>query len=189
MAKNAEERKENMVHFCIITFVRMKRSFFAILISAVLIFAVGSSQYKSFTLGAKAPVKKTLKKEVKKAVKKKPSSAPSSLKLQRAPEGKGGASSATLTGNGATQPAEAQTVTIKDFAFSPAELTVKKGSTIIWVNQDSPKHNAFSGTAGGPQGPLLATGEKYTFKAEKVGSFDYICQPHPFMKGKITVTE
>jgi plastocyanin len=66
---------------------------------------------------------------------------------------------------------------------------VKKGMTVIWVNHDSPKHNAVSETTGGPQGDLLATGEKYTFKANTVGIFDYICQLHPAMKGKLTVTE
>lgn len=84
---------------------------------------------------------------------------------------------------------ETKEVTIKDFAFSPASLTVKKGTTIVWTNLDSPQHNAFSSTKGGPEGPLLATNKKYNFKADTIGTFDYICQPHPFMKGTIVVTE
>ncbi len=83
-----------------------------------------------------------------------------------------------------------ETVTIQNFAFSPVNLTVKKGTVVTWVNQDSARHNAHSLQDGGPVGPLLGQGEKYSYTANKVGSFDYVCDPHAgFMTGKLTVTE
>src|SRR5438105_13999614 len=33
-------------------------------------------------------------------------------------------------------------IEIKDFAFSPATLTVKVGDTVTWTNQDSAPHSA-----------------------------------------------
>ncbi len=79
--------------------------------------------------------------------------------------------------------------TIKDFAFSPATLKVKKGTTVVWTNQDSVKHNAYTQTAGGPQGPLIGKGETYSYTFNQVGTFNYICQPHPYMKGVVEVVE
>lgn len=92
-----------------------------------------------------------------------------------------------------TEPTEenapSSSVTIKNFAFSPNALTVKKGTTVTWTNQDSAEHNAFSDQDGGPKGNLLKKGESYSFTFNKVGTFNYICQPHPHMKGTVTVTD
>ncbi|GEM_PF-5981269 len=83
-----------------------------------------------------------------------------------------------------------EAVTIKNFAFSPVDLTVKKGTVVTWTNEDSARHNAHSSKEGGPNGPLLGQGEKYSFTANTVGTFDYVCDPHAgFMTGKLTVTE
>lgn len=80
-------------------------------------------------------------------------------------------------------------VEIEGFAFKPSTLTVKKGTTVKWTNKDSAEHNVFSDQDGGPKGSLLAKGESYSFTFTKTGTFSYICQPHPHMKGTITVTD
>jgi plastocyanin len=80
------------------------------------------------------------------------------------------------------------TVSIENSSFSPANIKVKKGTQVTWTNKDSLQHNVFS-SDGGPQGTLLSRGESFTFTFDKVGTFTYICQPHPFMKGSVTVTE
>ncbi len=92
--------------------------------------------------------------------------------------------------SGAPQNAEAAatvTINIKDYAYSKKTVTVKKGTTIKWVNKDSMKHNAYSDKAGGPKGPLLAKGKSYSWKAKKTGTFNYYCEPHTYMKAKIIV--
>ncbi|MBJ7471863.1 MAG: cupredoxin family copper-binding protein [Solirubrobacteraceae bacterium] len=79
------------------------------------------------------------------------------------------------------------TINIKDFAFSKKTVTVKRGTTIKWVNKDTTKHNAYSDKSGGPKGKLLAKNKSYSWKAAKTGTFNYYCTPHPHMKGKIVV--
>lgn len=78
---------------------------------------------------------------------------------------------------------------IKNFAFTQKQITVKKGTKVTWTNRDEAKHNAFSKTDGGPKGNLLATGESYSFTFDTVGTFNYFCEPHPYMKASVTVVE
>lgn len=86
----------------------------------------------------------------------------------------------------ATLPARAasHTVTIKGFAFDPANLSIARGDTVDFTNMDSAPHTA-SG-ADFDTGTLKkgATGS-VTFKS--AGSFDYHCKFHGSMKGTITV--
>jgi amicyanin len=87
---------------------------------------------------------------------------------------------------------EANTVQIKDFKFNPATLTIKKGTTITWTNQDDARHNVVAqgdNASTGPKSELLGQGEKYTFTFDTVGTFEYLCEPHPYMKGSVVVTE
>lgn len=94
------------------------------------------------------------------------------------------------TSNSSSHDAEAtNSVTIQDFAFSPKSITVKAGTTVTWTNQDSVKHNVVSDSDGGPDGPLLSKGETYSYTFAKAGTYDYHCQPHPYMKGTVTVTD
>lgn len=88
-----------------------------------------------------------------------------------------------------TEEGQTASVTIKNFAFAPASITVKKGTTVTWTNEDSAEHNAFSAQDGGPKGRLLSKGESYSFTFDKVGTYSYICEPHPHMKGTVTVTD
>ncbi|MEL7657532.1 MAG: copper-binding protein, partial [Bacillota bacterium] len=39
-------------------------------------------------------------------------------------------------------PPDENTVIIKDYKFQPAEITIKSGETITWINKDSVKHTA-----------------------------------------------
>lgn len=85
----------------------------------------------------------------------------------------------------------ANAVEIKDFAFGPSKITVKKGTKVTWTNQDSAKHDvkpdqesdAFKGSE------LLAKGESYEFTFNTVGTYSYHCSPHPYMKATVEVVE
>ena len=97
----------------------------------------------------------------------------------------------TTTGNEVQQQAQGTNkVTIKDFAFSPANITVKKGTTVTWTNQDSTAHTVTE-TDGkdGPGSGNLDQGKSYSFTFNTVGTFSYDCSIHPSMTGKVTVTE
>lgn len=92
--------------------------------------------------------------------------------------------------NEATQKATAETneVSIKNFAFSPATITVKKGTTVTWTNEDSVSHTV-TGDNGGPSSELIGQGDTYTYTFNEVGTFGYHCKPHPSMVGKVVVEE
>lgn len=84
-------------------------------------------------------------------------------------------------------------VTIQDFAFGPASVTVKKGATVTWTNQDSAAHTVTQDTStpGGPgmDSKNLSNGETYSATFNTAGTFKYHCALHPNMTGSVTVTE
>lgn len=80
--------------------------------------------------------------------------------------------------------AKTHTVKIVDYAFSPQSLTINSGDTVIWTNSDSVKHTV---TGGVLDSPLLGAGESYKFTFTTKGTYDYICTPHPYMKGSVIV--
>ncbi len=76
-------------------------------------------------------------------------------------------------------------VSIKEFKFTPAEVTISQGSTVTWTNQDDVGHTVkFAFEESG----FLEKGETYSYTFNNKGNFDYECGPHPFMKGKVVVT-
>ncbi len=78
-------------------------------------------------------------------------------------------------------------VEIKGFAFNPAEITVKRGQTVRWTNDDSVPHSVKFDSF---QSPTLSNGDSYehTF-TEAPGEYNYSCAIHPYMTGQIIVTQ
>ena len=76
-------------------------------------------------------------------------------------------------------------VTIQNFSFNPATLTIKVGTTVTWTNADPMPHQIKSNTFNSA---ALNSGETFQFTFSSVGSYDYSCAIHPSMKGKIIVT-
>lgn len=88
-------------------------------------------------------------------------------------------------------PVATDRVSIKDFAFSPAAITVKKGTKVTWTNNDSTRHSISpdTETAEFKASELLSQGATYSVTFNTVGTFSYHCTPHPYMKASVTVTE
>lgn len=85
-------------------------------------------------------------------------------------------------------PAAAGTVvTIDDFAFVPATLTVKRGDTVTWTNHDEEPHTV-AANDGSFRSPGMGANGTYNFTFGTPGTFDYICSIHPFMHGTVVVT-
>jgi amicyanin len=86
-------------------------------------------------------------------------------------------------------PAVATTaVSINNFAFTPAAITVKVGATVTWTNNDEEPHTVFS-SAAGMKSPVLASNQNtYSFTFTAPGTYEYNCTIHPFMHGTVTVT-
>lgn len=83
------------------------------------------------------------------------------------------------------------TVILDDLAFMTEELTVKKGTTVTWENRDTARHdiNFTDAAMDSADSELFGQGETYEYTFDEVGTFDYSCTPHPFMKATVVVTE
>jgi amicyanin len=94
--------------------------------------------------------------------------------------------SATTTESQAPQ--GGTSVSISDFKFNPAALTVPVGTTVTWTNQDEEPHTV-AAKDGSFHSPGMDTHATYTFTFNTPGSYDYICSIHPFMTGAVVVTK
>jgi plastocyanin len=80
-------------------------------------------------------------------------------------------------------------VTLKNTAFNPATVTVAKGGTVTWTNEDSVGHDvtAKDGSFKSGSPGSLTNGKSYSYKFAKAGNFKYVCTVHPGMEGDVTV--
>ncbi|MFJ2559553.1 MULTISPECIES: cupredoxin domain-containing protein [unclassified Streptomyces] len=79
-------------------------------------------------------------------------------------------------------------VTIDNFTFAPAALTVAPGTEVTVVNKDSVAHTLTATTGKAFDTGTIGPGKTATFTAPgKAGAYPYTCTIHPFMKGKLTV--
>jgi plastocyanin len=76
-------------------------------------------------------------------------------------------------------------VTIDNFTFSPAALTVKVGTTVTWKNQDDIPHTVVS--AGKFKSKALDTDDSFSLTFAATGDYTYFCSLHPHMTGTIKV--
>jgi plastocyanin len=77
-------------------------------------------------------------------------------------------------------------VTIDNFTFAPAELTVSVGTTVTWDNHDDIPHSVVEKNKLF-RSKALDTDESYSFTFTSAGTYDYFCGLHPHMVGKIIV--
>jgi len=80
-------------------------------------------------------------------------------------------------------------IAIKNFAFSPATMTIKTGTPVTWTNQDGASHQIAS-DPGAPvafKSESLVNGASYQFTFTQAGTYSYYCTLHPSMKGTIIV--
>ena len=117
-----------------------------------------------------------------------PTAAPASADASAAAPSPAASAEASQAASAAASQAAAtgSAVTIQDFAFAPASLTVKAGTTVTWTNQDSAGHSVkwADGTA---TSATLGTGASYTRTFTTAGTFTYICGIHASMHGTIVV--
>jgi LPXTG-motif cell wall-anchored protein len=78
------------------------------------------------------------------------------------------------------------TVTISDFKFTPDTVTVNEGDSVTWTNDGPSVHTATADDGSFDTGSLRK-GESGSATFTSAGTITYICQPHPFMKGKVIV--
>jgi len=76
-------------------------------------------------------------------------------------------------------------VEMKQMQFQPAEITVQKGDTVEFINNDMVVHNIVETSKALWSSSILPSGKSWKVAIDK--SADYICTIHPTMKGKIIV--
>ena len=80
-------------------------------------------------------------------------------------------------------------ITIDNFSFAPATLTVKAGTTITWTNKDDIPHGVGSANNAFKKSPALDTDDHYSFTFTTPGTYQYFCYLHPKMVGSIVVEQ
>ena len=88
------------------------------------------------------------------------------------------------------QPVAADKVSIQNYSFTPAAITIKMGTHVTWTNDDTVPHTVTeSDGQNGPNSSDLAPGKSYSFTFNQTGTFKYRCNLHTDMTGTVTVTE
>ena len=76
------------------------------------------------------------------------------------------------------------TTAVKDDLFEPADVEIATGEAVEWKWEGKNPHNV----AGSDFKSKIQTSGTFTRTFAKTGSFDYRCEVHPTMKGKVVVT-
>jgi plastocyanin len=106
-------------------------------------------------------------------------------------------------GGGSEAPAETESsggggggtdikVSMKNIQFQPEGVTISKGGTVTWTNDESVGHDVTK--KGGPGADFksgdpggMQAGDTFKHKFATAGKVDYVCTVHPSMTGSVTV--
>jgi len=83
--------------------------------------------------------------------------------------------------------APASAVSIDNFTFTPASLTVKAGTTVTWTNRDDIPHGIGSADNSFKRSNALDTDDAFSFTFTTPGTYKYFCYIHPHMVGTVVV--
>ncbi len=104
-----------------------------------------------------------------------PAAAPTAA--EGAQPAEGAAAEAAAVGGG--------TVKMAGLAFAPEALTVARGATVVFDNDDTAPHTV-TARSGGVDSGVLDPGKQFSLAV--TDGFDYFCSIHPSMTAKIAVT-
>lgn len=93
---------------------------------------------------------------------------------------------ADTSGAAPTVGSHSERIIIRDFAFSPGNLQVPVGATVVWRNEDSAPHDATS-RDGTWNTRLLSQGDSESITFDSPGAYEYYCSVHPDMIARLTV--
>lgn len=99
-----------------------------------------------------------------------------------------GAGLALVLSAGSVQAQSPATVTMDNYAFAPADITVAPGTTVTWTNaQTDDVHSTVSKDGVWGSG-TLDTGQSFDFLFTDPGDYAYVCGQHPDMQGVVHVS-
>ena len=90
------------------------------------------------------------------------------------------------TASGSAASTGRPSVTIKNFAFRPAKLTVAKGTKLRITNADGAAHT-LSARDDSFSSPILEPGKRSTITLGTTGTFAFYCKIHANMAGTVVV--
>jgi plastocyanin len=77
--------------------------------------------------------------------------------------------------------------------YIPSSITISKGTTVKWTNNDNTAHTVTEGNPSGNTPPngfdsgIVAPGNAFTHAFAAAGTVQYYCTLHPFMLGEVIV--
>jgi Plastocyanin len=77
-------------------------------------------------------------------------------------------------------------VTIQNYAFHPATLTVAPGTTVTWTNDDGVAHTVTAADGSFKSGGI-DHGKTFSHTFSKAGDYKYHCSYHSDMNGEVVV--
>jgi len=89
-------------------------------------------------------------------------------------------------------PGSASQEQLDNYVPKLASITLEKNNHVVWTNADAVAHtvtpdhrhaDSYSGDFGSPG--VIMPGNTYEFLFTETQEFDYHCEPHPWMTGKI----
>lgn len=95
------------------------------------------------------------------------------------------APAASASGDHATGMGSRARVRIVDNRYTPASISIKRGTIVKWVNRGANNHTS---TSKSWNSGIISPGESFTRKFRRRGTFSYHCLIHATMMGTITVT-
>ena len=78
-------------------------------------------------------------------------------------------------------------VSIQNFSFKPAHITIKRGTKVRWINKDTAPHTV---TANNPRrfdSGRMSKGQSYFHTFKSAGKKRYHCKIHPHMRASVVV--
>jgi plastocyanin len=102
--------------------------------------------------------------------------------------GGGGGGGGSAGGGGG----KAVAVLMRNIQFHPASVTVSKGGSVKWTNEESLGHDVTKTGGPGPEFKsgdpgAMQQGDTFEQKFDSPGKIEYVCTVHANMKGTITV--
>ncbi len=77
-------------------------------------------------------------------------------------------------------------VNMQNFAYQPANMQVRAGTTVTWTNQDNVPHSV-TFKNGMKDSGLLFQGQSFSYTFNTPGTYQYYCTVHPYMVATVTV--
>src|SRR5215208_633290 len=80
-----------------------------------------------------------------------------------------------------------RTVSIQNFRFKPAHITIKRGTKVRWINKDSTAHTVTANKMRSFNSGRLGPGKRYTHTFKSAGKKRYHCNIQPDMRASVVV--